>query len=234
MTQAHFIAFEGIDCCGKTTQIGRLEKYLKENNIEVVTGKEPGSTGVGGALRRILKEPGISYKALNEAFADNPDFPPIPMHEQGRTSEAETLMFIAARAEYFEKIVKPTLEKGISFFSDRGPDSTTAYQGGGRYKGDPEKIAFIQQLNDFATQGFKPTITFLLDIPYHVMLQRIGSARKDFMEKQGPEFFKYTRQVYIQLAEDDPKRYVLINGEKTIDDIIKNDIKPVAKELYNI
>jgi|SRR3989344_1140659 len=230
---AKFISFEGIDYCGKTTQIKRLEAYLKEHNIPNFVGVEPGSTALGGTLRRILKRPTDVYVSMNELFKGNPDFPEIPL-DQKRTDEAETLLFLAARAEFFKYIVEPKLKEGISVLADRFIDSTVAYQGGGRWQGDRDVVALINRLNNFVTKGKTPDLTFLLAIDYATMLKRSEGKRKDYIESSGERFYNGIIVQYTELADRNTGRIVRIDGKQTPEQIFEMEIIPRVKKLYGI
>ena len=225
-----FISFEGIDNCGKTTQIKKLKEYLEKNNHKVFVAREPGSTAVGGALRRILKYPKETFEALNKTFKEHQDFELLPI-DQKRTGESEMFMFLASRAEFMEHIVNPHLEKGYVVIADRLADSTRAYQGGGRFKGDKKFIDFINKANDVALKEVWPNKTFLLDISYETMLKRMKNNKPDFIESLGKDFFKRTIEEYHKIAKEDPKRFIKINGEKSADDIFNNNILPIIKKL---
>lgn len=231
MTKAHFISFEGIDNCGKSTHVQKLEDYLKKHNIPVVTARDPGSTALGGALRMLIKHPQRSYAILNEAYKTHHDFSQLSYDEK-RTAEAELLMFLAARAEFVEHIVQPNLAQGISVIADRYADSTRAYQGGGRYKSRADRIELINNLNKFAIKDIWPDLTFLLDIPYEEMLTRAQQDELDFMESLGKEFFDATRAEYKTIAREQPDRFVLIDGMKPIEAIAQEDIVPYMHWLY--
>lgn len=228
-----FISFEGIDNCGKTTQIQKLEAYLKERSIPIIIAREPGGTALGEALRWIIKQPDAICDLFNDQLAVFPDFKPLP-YDQERTPEAETLLFLTARAEFMKHIVLPHLEKGVTVIADRLGDSTRAYQGGGRYQSRPEIIRIINTLNDFVLQGRWPDKTFFLDIPYEVMLQRSQGAELDAMEKRGREFFERTRREYHGIALENSGRVVSIDGTLSIEDIFNHSILSHIQQLYDI
>lgn len=229
--QGKLFSFEGIDCCGKSTQIKKLEEYLKKKNIPVFVAKEPGTTAIGGLLRKVLKHPKETYEFLNQTYKLDPDFTELPVDQQ-RTAEAEMLLFLAARAEFIQHVIKPHLNDGFTVLCDRFIDSTRAYQGGGRYNSEIKKIDIINILNNFVTIGISPTKTFLFNISYEEMLKRKKEEKPDFMESQGNEFFKRVIHEYKILAKENADRFVLIDGTKSIDEIFNNEIVQVINKLY--
>ena len=116
-SEARFISFEGLDGCGKTTQIKKLGAYLAQSRIPHALTHEPGGTALGGALRRILKDPRSVYRAFNGVFAGHPDFQTLNEDEQ-RFSASELLLFLAARAEFVAQVVQPHLEQDVSVLTD--------------------------------------------------------------------------------------------------------------------
>ena len=130
-----FVSFEGIDGCGKSTQIEKLLDRLKENDYETLLIREPGGTNISEQIRDIL---------LNK-------------ENNNLSNQAESLLFLSSRAQLVEEKIIPALKQGVIVVSDRFSDSTLAYQGVGRKLGK----AIINQLNDFATQNVYPDLTFV-------------------------------------------------------------------------
>ena len=201
MTGHYFITFEGIDTCGKTTQLKKAAAFLAQHQISHVVEKEPGSTALGGTLRRILKEPAEIYHAMNLFFTNNPDFTHLNIHQE-RTPEAELFLFLASRADFLNHIVCPQLQQNKSVLADRFFDSTRTYQGGGLYHNDPEDLAFIQLAHEFLFRknNVRPDLTFVLDIPVPVMKQRSRGQRLDAIEQRGDAYFERVRQAYLDIA----------------------------------
>ena len=191
MKKGLFITFEGIDGCGKTTQIELLKNSLEKQGENVLLTREPGAKGLGEKLREIL---------LN--------------YEGDVSSNCESFLFLADRAQHIDTIIKPAIEKGIIVICDRHTDSTVAYQGYGRGL----DLKQIHYLNNIATSGIKPDLTFILDIDVETSLERIGNAR-DRMESAGIEFFNRVRNGYIEISKQEPKRVKLINGKDSIENI---------------
>lgn len=188
-----FITFEGIDGCGKTTQLNLLAEYLNKKGQEVVTTKEPGAKGLGEKIREIL---------LN--------------YDGEVSSNCESFLFLADRAQHIDTMVKPALEAGKTVLCDRHTDSTIAYQGYGR----GVDLAKIKMLNNIATSGVKPDLTFVFDLEVETALGRVGKTR-DRMESAGTEFFEKVRQGYLQIAKEEPERVKVINSNDSIENIFE-------------
>ncbi len=202
MKKGLFITFEGIDGCGKTTQIELLKEELEKKGYTVLLTREPGAKGLGEKLREIL---------LN--------------YDGEVSSNCESFLFLADRAQHIDTIIKPAIDKGVIVLCDRHTDSTVAYQGYGRQL-DLEQI---YQLNKIATNGIIPDITFILDIDIDTSLQRIGKGR-DRMENSGREFFERVRKGYIEISEKEPQRVKLLQGNSPIKDI-QNKISDYVQGL---
>ena len=202
MKKGLFITFEGIDGCGKTTQIELLKESLEKKGYTVLLTREPGAKGLGEKLREIL---------LN--------------YDGEVSSNCESFLFLADRAQHIDTIIKPAIDKGVIVLCDRHTDSTVAYQGYGRQL-DLEQI---YQLNKIATNGIIPDITFILDIDIDTSLQRIGKGR-DRMENSGREFFERVRKGYIEISEKEPQRVKLLQGNSPIKNI-QNKISDYVQGL---
>lgn len=198
-----FITFEGADGCGKTTQSELIQKYLENKGYEVIWTREPGSKGLGQKIRELL------------------------LHYDGDVAPScEAFLFLADRAQHIEKLIKPAIEQGKIVICDRHTDSTIAYQGYGRGK-DIEQLKY---LNNLATNGLKPDLTFVFDVSTEVAQQRVGSE-KDRMESAGIEFHKKVRQGYLEIANKEPNRVKVINANDKIEDIFEAAKKELNKFL---
>lgn len=196
MKKGLFITFEGTDGCGKTTQIELLKRYLEKKGYKVVLTREPGAKGLGEKLREIL---------LN--------------YDGDVSSNCESFLFLADRAQHIDMLIKPAIERGEVVLCDRHTDSTVAYQGYGRGL----DLDQIRMLNDIATNGVKPDMTFVFDIDIETAQKRVGKT-KDRMESAGIEFFKRVRQGYLEIAKSEPERVKVLDATQTIDDI-SNQVK---------
>ncbi len=191
MSKGLFITFEGVDGCGKTTQIKLLKEYFEKQGKTVLLTREPGAKGLGVKLREIL---------LNYDGEVSPN--------------CESFLFLADRAQHIDTIIKPAVERGEIVLCDRHTDSTVAYQGYGR----GVDLDRINMLNDIATSGMKPDLTFIFDIDIETSMSRVGKE-KDRMESAGVEFFKRVREGYLNIAKQEPQRVKLLNGSDKIEDI---------------
>lgn len=199
-----FITFEGADGCGKTTQLNMLAEYLTEKGFDVVVTREPGAKGLGEKLRDIL----LNYEGVV-------------------SDRCEAFLFLADRAQHVDVIVKPAVALGKIVLCDRHTDSTVTYQGYGR----GQDIDRINLLNNIATDGMKPDLTFVFDIDVETSQQRVG-AEKDRMESAGMDFHNRVRQGYLKLAENEPNRIKVIDAKKSIPDIHAEVIKILDNKIF--
>ena len=189
------IVFEGVDCSGKSTQIKLLGEKLSKNNISYSIYREPGGNSLSEKIRDILLD-----KSMNIS------------------NEAETMLFLAARAQLTVENIFPDLEKNKLVICDRFCDSTLIYQGYGK------KINkdIIKKCNLFVTQNLKPKITIIMDIDYENSLLRMGK-NKDRMEDNSRIFFENVIDGYKELASEHPDRYFIVDAklpEKQIHNLI--------------
>lgn len=206
MAEGLFITFEGIDGCGKSTQITKLSEYLGETSREVLLVREPGGTVVGEKIRSVL----------------------LDKKNDGMDPVCELLLFEAARAQIVSEVIRPALSEGKIVISDRFFDSTFAYQGYARELGED----MVRMLNSTATCGLSPDITFLLDIdPEEAFIRRRerGEAT-DRMEALGNSFQAKVRDGYIKLA-DKEDRVKKIDASRDRNDIAEEIRSIVDNEL---
>jgi len=190
-TPGFFITLEGGDGGGKTTQAELLAPWLAEaTNREVVLTREPGGTEMGKALRKLVQE------------GDD-------MH-----ARTEALLYAADRAHHVDKIVAPALARGAIVISDRYFDSSIAYQAGGRELPWEE----IERLSMWATGGIVPDCTILLNVEPETTAKRM-MRHPDRLERAGREFHQRTRDAFLQLANADPDRWVIVDADGPIDDV---------------
>jgi dTMP kinase len=201
-----FLAFEGGEGVGKTTQARLIAIWLREQGYDVVTTNEPGATKVGMRLRALL---------LDTAHA-------------GMSPHSEALLYAADRAEHVAKVIDPALERGAVVITDRYIDSSLAYQGAGR--GIP--TADIARLNSWATDGRTPDLTVLLDMPPEVGRSRhVRSA--DRIEAEPLEFHRRVRAGFLVLARAEPDRYLVLDATtptQEITELIKDKIREVLPD----
>jgi len=193
MITGKLITFEGIDGSGKSTQIKLLEAEFEKSGISYKTFREPGGTKLSEKIRAMLLD-----KENIELY-----------------SNAESLLFAAARAQLTAEQIKPALTKGECVICDRFTDSTIAYQGYGRGL----NINKLELMNAIATDGLIPDVTFILDIDPEKASERMQTEAADRMESGGIDFFQKIRQGYYQIREQNQSRCIVINGEKSQKDI---------------
>jgi len=189
-----FITFEGGEGGGKSTQAARMAGYLRGKGLEVLETREPGGTPESEALRDLLVQ-------------GDPD---------RWSALSELLLITAARVEHVNRLIKPALTEGKWVICDRFADSTLAYQGIAGELG----LELVEQLQKLAVGATAPDVTFLLDVRAEAGLQRAekrgGAAR---FEKKGAAFHQTLRDGFLALANENPKRIVLIDGEDTFDNV---------------
>jgi dTMP kinase len=190
-TQGIFVAFEGGEGTGKSTQSKLLARWLEQEGETVLLSREPGGTELGKDLRKILLG-----------------------HETGDISpRAEALLYAADRAHHVYSVIRPALDRGEVVISDRYFDSSAAYQGAGRVL-NPTEVARISR---WATESLYPTLTILIDLPAEIGLGRLQS--RDRLEAESNDFHERVRQEYLQIAMMDPERYFVVDGTQSVEEI---------------
>jgi dTMP kinase len=185
---ALFITFEGCEGCGKSVQSRRLYRRLLKLAVPVILTHEPGVTELGRKISRLLK------------WSKDTGISPL----------AELLLFNTSRIQLVEEVILPSLEKGTNVICDRYADSTAAYQGYGRGL-DMDKVIAV---NKIGTAGLAPDLTILLDMPVEKGLAR-RSGKQDRFEKESVNFHKRVREGYLELAKQEPERWLVIDAEKS-------------------
>jgi dTMP kinase len=200
-TQGIFIAFEGGEGTGKSTQSKLLAQWLEQEGESVVLTREPGGTDLGKDLRKILLG-----------------------HETGAISpRAEALLYAADRAHHVYSVIRPALDRGDVVITDRYFDSSAAYQGAGRIL-NPAEIARISR---WATESLYPTLTILIDVPAEIGLGRLQS--RDRLEAESNDFHERVRQEYLQIAMMDPERYFVVDGTQPVTEIHRQITERVSE-----
>jgi len=201
-----FITFEGGDGAGKTTQIEKLRGWLERQGHTVVVTREPGGTDIGVELRNIV------------------------LHHRGFLApRAEAMLYAADRAHHIHTVVRPALERGEVVVQDRYFDSSVAYQGAGRVLSEDE----VRDLSLWATESLIPQLTVVLDIPSDIARQRRDSDNRVFdrLEAEADDFHERVRQAYHRLADAEPDRFLMIDGQRPIDDIHAEVVSRVSALL---
>jgi dTMP kinase len=189
-----FIAFEGGEGAGKSTQVRRLQEWLTEEGLVARATLEPGGTPLGGRIRAIVLDPASA----------------------GLSSRAEALLYAADRAQHVHDVLRPALDAGEVVISDRFVDSSLAYQGAGRTM----PMDDVRQLSRWATQGLRPDLTVLLDLPPEVGLARArGRAAADRLESESLDFHQRVRRTFNALAEAEPDRYLVLDARRSPEEL---------------
>lgn len=191
-----FLTFEGIDGCGKSTQMRMLASELRLRHVNVVTTHEPGGTALGKRLRAALLDPAESVDPL-----------------------AELLIFAADRAQHVRTVVRPALETGHIVLSDRYADSTIAFQGAGRGF-PPQLVATVVEL---ATGGLKPDLTIVFDLPVSECMARTtrrtdGGIHADRLDGEDQAFHTRVRNAYLEMAAAEPERIRIIDASGSVNE----------------
>jgi dTMP kinase len=196
MNKGRFVSFEGIEGCGKTTQIALLSDYLKKHSIPHTITREPGGTAVGEGIRKIL----LHSETIH------------------LTAASELLLFYASRSQNIQEKIKPALERGEMVICDRYYHASMAYQGYGR----GISLDFIQKLTDLVCDPFRPDLTFLLDIEPELGIARARARNHGRPENEGRfeeedlSFYDRVRDGYLELASGD-ERMQLIYADRSIE-----------------
>jgi dTMP kinase len=194
-----FITFEGPEGSGKTTQMELLRDYLEEKGYSVLATREPGGTSIGDQIRTILLDP----------------------HNTEMLPASEALLFSAARAQIVHQVIRPHLERGGIVLCDRYADSTLAYQG----YGHGLDLEMLRTITALATGGLKPDLTIYLDIDVEEGLQRKLAAHKagktewNRLDRQEAAFHRRVREGYLQMAADEPNRWLVIDATQPLEAI---------------
>lgn len=209
----YFITFEGGEGTGKSTQIKLLEKYLKGKGKDIITTKEPGGTEVGLEIRKLL------------VCGDKDKFDAV----------AEALLYFADRHIHLSKKIWPAMDEGKIVLSDRFADSTFAYQ----YWGYNKRVSkeTLQQLYQIAVGDFKPDLTIILDIDPKIGLERSFNKAKTMevkelrFEGREFEFHQNLRKGFLEIAKNEPNRCVVLDANKTIEELHKDIVNVVNQKL---
>lgn len=178
-----FIAFEGGDGAGKSTQVGELARWCESLGRVVLITREPGGGALGTGIRDLL------------------------LHAGEVCPRAEALLFAADRADHVDTVIRPALGRGEVVITDRYRDSSIAYQGSGRHLG----IRDVRQLSAWATDGLLPDLTIVLDVPPATGASR-RTGKADRMESEGADFHGRVRKAFLDLAEAEPTRYLVLDA----------------------
>ena len=186
-----FVALEGGEGAGKSTQLLLLEAWLRERGHEVVVTREPGATPAGARIRELLLDPAATL-----------------------SPRAEAMLYAADRAQHVAQVVRPALERGAVVLTDRYVDSSLAYQGAGRELARDD----VARLSRWATEGLKPDLVVLLDVDPVVGLRRAGDS-PDRIEAESLEFHRRVREGFLELAGQDARRYLVVSADAPVEHV---------------
>jgi dTMP kinase len=195
-----FVVFEGGEGAGKSTQVRRLAEQVAATGREVVVTREPGATAVGVKIRQMVLDTSADTPTGNDL-----------------APRTEAMLYAADRAEHVAKVIRPALARGAVVISDRYVDSSLAYQGAGRTLPVDE----VSWLSTWATGGLKPHLVVLLDLDPRVGRERVSarSGRHDRLEQESLEFHDRVRHGFLDLAHDDPARYLVLDATAAEDEL---------------
>ena len=203
MKQGRFITMEGVDGSGKTTQLQLTARYLLDRGYDVVTTREPGGTKMAERIRSLVLDADAAINA-----------------------RTEVLLYLAARAEHVETVIKPALAEGKVVLCDRFADSTMVYQGFVRGI-ETDKV---KALCEFAADSLQPDLTLLLDAAPEALLQRRADRGvRDRFEQEGLDFQKKVREGFLSLANSEPDRIKKVNALQNTE-AVQADIQKLLKE----
>ncbi|MGE5472884.1 MAG: dTMP kinase [Ignavibacteriales bacterium] len=194
--KGYFITVEGLDGCGKTTQLNNIADYFEQKGRKVILTREPGGTKLGEKIREIL----------------------LDVDNTGMNSVAELMLYAAARAQIVSELIVPAVEQGKIVICDRFIDSSIAYQGYGRKLG----AEIVEGINSYALQGYKPDITFFFDIsPEEIAKRKTLKEKLDRVESEKIDFHNRVYEGYLALAEANRERIIVIDARKSIEEIFE-------------
>ncbi|MGD0929419.1 MAG: dTMP kinase [Candidatus Korobacteraceae bacterium] len=208
-----FISFEGLDGCGKSTQLGKLADALRQRGIEVVTTREPGGTEIGERIRAVL----------------------LSSRTAGLDPHAEMALMFASRAQLIAEVILPALEAGKWVLSDRFTDSTEAYQGGGRQLGTEP----VLRLHEGLCRGVWPDLTILMDSDVSSSVKRARRRNKaaeqdeNRFEKESGAFFTRVHEAFLEIARREPERVALVDARPPIEVVHRKIVRVVRERLLN-
>ena len=207
MKHGYFFTFEGIDGCGKSTQLSLVADALRARGTSCLVTREPGGPPVSEKIRAILISP------------ENAQMRP----------ETECLLYLAARAQHARTVIKPAIDRGEVVLCDRFEQATFAYQGHGRGL----DVKSLRDINNFATGGVSPDLTFIFDITVELSRERLGKIGKgkDRMESEGARFFERVRAGYLEAAAANPEKIKLLDGSRGIDELTKEVLGVIERHM---
>lgn len=214
-----FITIEGLDGCGKSTQLKKLARALQSAGIDVVTTREPGGTPVAEKIRAVL----------------------LDSRTSGLSPWAELALMFASRAQHIDELILPSLEQGKFVLCDRFTDSSEAYQGGGRQLGSQP----VLQLHQVLCRGLQPDLTILMDSDVASSVDRARRrndaarakksrpADENRFEQESRKFFERVRHAFLEIARREPERVIVVNARRSIGAVHADILKIVRRRLLH-
>lgn len=191
-----FLTLEGPDGSGKSTQIRRLAERLGASGITYLTTREPGGTPISDQIRAMLLDP----------------------NNGAMVAKTEVLLYAASRAQHVAEVIQPALAQGTVVLCDRYIDASLAYQATGLGL-SPD---YVRRLNEEATDGLWPNRTYLIDVPSEIGIERVAKSRGaqlDRIEQRDLAYHNRVRNQFLQMAEEEPDRFCVIDGTKSVDEV---------------
>ena len=213
-TRGKFITIEGLDGCGKSTQLGKVAAVLRAQGIDVVLTREPGGTPAGESIRGVL----------------------LDSRTTGLAPMAELALMFASRAQHLHEVILPALAAGRWVLCDRFTDSSEAYQGGGRKVG----VEPVRQLHKLLCDGIQPDLTLLMDSEVSASVARArrrntaaasGPHDENRFEQESRAFFERVRNAYLAIAKREPERVVLLDARQPIETVHREIVEAVRARL---
>ena len=209
--RSKFITFEGLDGCGKSTQLENLARVLRQQGVDVVTTREPGGTIIGERIRAVL----------------------LDSRTRGLSAHAEMTLMVASRAQLIAEVIRPALAAGRWVLCDRFIDSTEAYQGGGRELGSD----VVLRSHEILCRGLWPDLTILMDSDVSASVSRARKRNQAIpfghdenrFEKESHAFFERVHAAFLEIARREPQRVVLIDARPPIE-LVHQEILQVVRE----
>ena len=202
-----FFSFEGIDGCGKSTQIARVAEALREQNVEFLLTREPGGTPIAEKIRELV----------------------MASAHQEMSTQCEVMLYLAARAQHVHEKIAPALEQGGIVLCDRFAEATVAYQGYGR----KVPLKELRVLNRFAAGGLQPDKVFLFDLPVSAAWKRMNRMNKelDRLESGSRAFHERIRRGYLAMARGKPRRFVVLDARESIESLTGQVLTVIKHKL---
>lgn len=201
-----FISIEGVEGVGKSSVFEAISSHLSDQQCDFIQTREPGGTHIAESIRQIL----------------------LAKTEEPMLAMTELLLMFASRAQHCDQIIRPALEAGKTVLCDRFVDASVAYQGGGRGLSP----ALISQLSK-NTVSHMPDLTLLLDAPVEIALKRMQlRGQTDRIEQESIDFFERVRQCYLDLAQKEPTRFVLIDASQSKEEVIASSLNAINQLFH--